>query len=276
MKTTIGHAILNGGRLYYEVAGSGSAVVLIHGFSLDTRMWDAQFETFARKHTVVRYDVRGFGRSDKPGAHYSNADDLKALLDHLNVERAAACGLSMGGTIATEFTLRYPERVSAFIPVDAAGGSLIKKDDSIGHSRWAEFVVMMGVVRKTALKDGVDAARDEWLNCDLFAPERELPEVKRGLEAIVGDYSGWHWVNPGPYLPFKPDPSERYGEIRAPSLIVVGERDLPPFHSIARGMAADIPGAKLAVLPGAGHMVNMDAPELFNRTVLDFLAGVLG
>ncbi len=274
MKTTTGHAVLNGTRLYYEVAGSGPAVVLVHGFSLDTRMWDAQFEAFARKHRVLRNDVRGFGRSDMPGIPYSNADDLKALLDHLKIKRAAVCGLSMGGTIATEFTVTHPERVSAFIPVDAAEGSLLSKHDAAGRARWARFMRTLAPIWQTAREEGVEAARKAWLDCDLFAPERELPAVKRDLEVIVGDYSGWHWGNPSPYLPFKPDPSERYDEIKAPALIVVGERDLPPFHTIARTMAAGIKGAKLKVLPGAGHMSNMDAPELFNRTVLDFLAGV--
>ncbi len=273
-KVVTGYAEVNGGRIYYEVAGAGSTVVLIHGFSLDTRMWDAQFEVFAQSHRVIRYDVRGFGKSSLPDKPYSNAADLDALLTRLRVDTAAVCGLSMGGGIAVEFALLYPSRVWALVPVDAGGSALVRKDDAEGRAQWVVLAKLFADLARTARSAGVESAKRMWLDHELFAPERESPVLKRELERMVGDYSGWHWVNSAQYLPFKPDHSERYGNISAPSLVVVGERDLPACHSVANGMVSDIPDARLHVIPRAGHMSNMGAPVEFNRVVLDFLATV--
>jgi pimeloyl-ACP methyl ester carboxylesterase len=274
LETATGYAPVNGGRIYYEVAGHGPALVLIHGFSLDAQMWDGQFTEFARKHTVIRYDVRGFGRSSLPDGHYSNADDLRSLLDHLGIQRAAVCGLSMGGIIATEFTLRYQGRTLAFIPVDSANDSMVRQGDTEARKKWADFNRTLGAIRPAVQTGGVQAGIKAWLESDLFAPEREDPKVLAVLERIVSGYSGWHWQNPPPYLPFKPDPAARFHEIRVPTLIIVGDRDMPAFQLVAEAMSRDIPGAKLAVIRGAGHMSNMDRPEEFNRLVLGFLSAL--
>ena len=104
-----------------KAAGSGAPLVLIHGFTLDMRMWDDQFTPFAERYRVVRYDVRGFGKSAVPaGAPYTNADDLAALLDYLDISSAAIVGLSMGGGIAIDFALAYPAMTRALIPVDSS------------------------------------------------------------------------------------------------------------------------------------------------------------
>ncbi|MEK7328872.1 MAG: alpha/beta hydrolase, partial [Chloroflexota bacterium] len=101
MQTHTGFAEVNGTRLYYEVAGSGQPLVLIHGFSLDTRMWGDQFETFARHYQVVRYDLRGFGQSAVPSNEpYTHADDLNNLLHYLKIDSVHLVGLSLGGGVA--------------------------------------------------------------------------------------------------------------------------------------------------------------------------------
>lgn len=106
MQARTGFAAVNGIRLYYEVAGSGRPLVLIHGMSLDTRMWDDQFEPLAQHYRVVRYDARGFGKSAlQTGRSYAHTDDLKALLEYLDIEHAFIVGLSMGGGIAIDFAL---------------------------------------------------------------------------------------------------------------------------------------------------------------------------
>jgi pimeloyl-ACP methyl ester carboxylesterase len=123
MQIQTGFAELNGTRLYYEVAGSGAALAFVHGFSLDTRMWDDQFEAFAERYRVVRYDARGFGKSALPGSEkYMHAADLKALLEQLGIDRASVVGLSMGGGIAIDFALTYPEATRALVLVDSTLG----------------------------------------------------------------------------------------------------------------------------------------------------------
>jgi pimeloyl-ACP methyl ester carboxylesterase len=114
-----GFADIPGGQLYYEMTGSGESVVLIHGNAGDRRHWDFQFEALARDYRVIRYDVRGFGRSSLPVEHeaYSAHEDLAVLLDHLGVKSAHIGGWSMGSGIAIDFVLAYPERAKSLISV---------------------------------------------------------------------------------------------------------------------------------------------------------------
>ncbi|HEX5163933.1 MAG TPA: alpha/beta fold hydrolase, partial [Thermomicrobiales bacterium] len=114
---------LNGTRLYYEVSGppDAPAVVLVHGFSLDTRMWAGQVGPLSERYRVVRYDLRGFGRSAIPeaGVHYQHHDDLRALLDQLGIERATVVGLSLGGAVTLDFALHHPQRLTGLVLADA-------------------------------------------------------------------------------------------------------------------------------------------------------------
>ena len=112
MNIGTGFTDANGAKIYYEVAGGGPPLVFVHGYALDRRMWDDQFEIFAPRYRVVRYDLRGFGRSGVPtAAPFSNHDDLRRLFDVLGIERAHICGLSMGGGVTIDFALEYPDRV---------------------------------------------------------------------------------------------------------------------------------------------------------------------
>lgn len=260
-----GFTEVNGTRLYDEIAGSGMPLVLIHGFSVDTRMWDDQFIPLAERYRVVRYDLRGFGKSALPGDRpYAHADDLAALLAHLGIPRAAIVGLSMGGEVAIDFALAYPEMTRALVAVDAVVG---------GH-RWSDaWSAQAGLVRHTARSAGIDAAKARWLDMPIFTPAREQPAVGARLARMVADYSGWHWVNRDPHRKSEPSAVDRLGEITAPTLVILGERDMPDFHAIADTIAERIPGARRVIIPGAGHMANMEAPERFNEAVLGFLAG---
>jgi pimeloyl-ACP methyl ester carboxylesterase len=256
---------VNGTRLYYEVAGSGHPLVLIHGFTLDTRMWDGQFDAFAKRYRVIRYDARGFGKSAGPtGESYAPADDLRALLEQLGVERAHILGLSMGGGLAVDFALAYPEATSSLIAVNSL----------LGGYQWQEFGATIEAMFSAATESGVDAARAVWLNSPLFEPALEKPDVASRIKQIVGDYSGWHFVNEDPAIAPAPPAIQRLGEIAGPTLVLVGERDLPDFHAIADTLAHGIPNARKVVLPGVGHMSNMEDPSGFNEAVLGFLAGI--
>ena len=261
-----GFADVNGTRLYYEVAGTGDPLVLIHGFTLDTRMWDDQFAPFAEGHRVVRYDTRGFGKSAPVGdAPYSHADDLAALLGFLDIASAAIVGLSAGGEIAIDFALAYPAMTRALAPVDAV----------VGGYRWSDaWSAQSGPVWQTARRQGIDAAKAQWLDLPLFVTARAQPAVAARLAAMVADYSGWHWVNRDPHRKNERPAIERLKEITAPTFVMLGERDVPDFRVMASLIATQISGARTITLPGVGHMANMEAPERFNAAVLDFLADI--
>lgn len=267
MTSERGIAEVNGTRLVYEVSGEGPPIVFVHGFTLDMRMWDDQVTEFGSRRRVVRYDLRGFGTSSPPaiGEGYSHADDLHALLEHLGIERAAVVGLSMGGWVAQEFALKYPESVSALILVD----SILP-----GHPWGPQATATLEAVYRLGSEGRLDEAKAVWLAAPVFACSRRFPAVVARLEQIVGDYGCWKLLNEDSHLPLDPPAIARLHEIAAPTLVIVGEHDLPDFHEIAGRFAADIPGARTMVLPEAGHMANMDAPEAFNRVVLDFIASV--
>lgn len=265
MQKEAGFAEVNGTRLYYEVAGSGDPLVLIHGMTLDTRMWDDQFEPLAHQYRVVRYDARGFGKSALPaaGKPYAHTDDLKALLRHLDIARAFILGLSMGGGIALDFAVAHPEATEALIPVDSRLN---------GWQPDAEFASYLSAVRARAKEAGVQAGRDAWIYSAMFKPALENPTVASRLVQIIADYSGWHWVNDNPLRTPDPSAAQRLHTIRVPTLIVIGEHDVPDCQAIAETLHRRIPNARKVVMARVGHMSNMEAPERFNALVSDFLA----
>jgi pimeloyl-ACP methyl ester carboxylesterase len=260
-----GIAEVNGTRLAYEVTGDGPPVVFLHGFTLDMRMWDDQVPAFAARHRVVRYDLRGFGASAPPVVDepYTHADDLRALMTHLGIERAAIVGLSMGGWAAQEFALTYPESVDALILV----GSVLD-----GHPWSPAAADVLEAISRLGAEGRLAEAKAGWLAAPIFAYSRGFPAVVARLEQMVAEYGCWELLNEDPHRPLDPLAIERLPEISAPTLAIVGEHDIPDFHTIADLLAARIAGAQTVVIPEAGHMANMDAPDAFNRVVLDFLA----
>ncbi|MGH2615227.1 MAG: alpha/beta fold hydrolase [Thermomicrobiales bacterium] len=260
-------AEVNGTRLVYEVTGDGPPVVFLHGFTLDMRMWDDQVPAFAAQHRVVRYDLRGFGASAPPVVDepYTHADDLRALLTHLGIEQAAIVGLSMGGWVAQEFALAYPESISALILVDSV---------LPGYSWGPSLAATIEAIYRVGGEGRLAEAKAGWLADSLFACSQRSPTATARLALIVGDYLCWHLLHNDPHLPQDPPARERLHDIAAPALVVVGEEDLHDFQAIAALLATRIPSARKAVVPEAGHMANMDAPGAFNRVVLDFLASV--
>ncbi|MGQ0604196.1 MAG: alpha/beta fold hydrolase [Anaerolineales bacterium] len=252
------HAKLDDATLYYETVGEGPPLVLIHGFALDARMWDDQVAPFAERHRLLRYDLRGFGRSSPPTAEYAHTDDLAALMHHLGLDSAHVIGLSMGGGVAADFALAYPERVRSLVLVDAA----------LGGFPWS---VDWGHISRAARADGVAAGQAAFLNDGLFEAIRALPAPWARLQQIVNDYSGFHWLNPSTERRPTHEPFTQLERLTAPILVLVGERDLPDFRRIADAIAQRAPNARNVVLPSLGHMPNMEAPERFNPLVMEFL-----
>jgi pimeloyl-ACP methyl ester carboxylesterase len=263
-----GYADVNGTRLYYEVKGQGDPLVLIHGYTLDNRMWNNQFNIFSQKYKVIRYDLRGFGKSARPslGEKYCHTDDLKALLNNLKISKAYVMGLSMGGGIAVEFALVKPEMVKVLIPVDSTLG---------GFSYSDEFNHIFNEIRKKSSEEGLGSAKKVWMGCQLFKPIFEIPEEASKFSKMVSDYSGWHWTTKSDAMQsITPAAIERLEEINVPVLVIVGERDIQDFLNIARIMERNVLKARLVVLDNVGHMSNMENPEAFNREVLAFLESI--
>jgi pimeloyl-ACP methyl ester carboxylesterase len=275
------HTYTNDIVTFYEDTGDGPVVVLIHGHSLDLRMWKHQVGPLVDMgYRVIRYDVRGHGRSmvTPSGYTFENySGDLSDLLDRLNVEKPAeeplsveaahVVGLSMGGGIALKFALDHPERVLSLTLVD----SILP-----GFAYTEEFSNWIFELRTAVLTKGKEAAFERlWLAHLLFDGVRRHPERFAEVTEMVASFQAAEYrvgaATPG-YV--QADMAARLGEVTAPTLVLVGEDDLPDFLMIAALMEANIPGARLVELPGCGHMPPMEDSASFNRVLLEFLAAV--
>lgn len=254
-----GFARVHGARLYYEMKGSGHPLVLIHGGQMDCRMWDPQFDLFARRYTVIRYDVHGYGRSDVPAKGFSHAEDLFGLLDFLRVEKASIIGLSLGGRIAVDFALSHPESVETLVLVGPGLGGYRFTD----QSGWA--------IVEAARDEGLEKAAEMWLEHPYMTPAMEVPAIREKIRQLTIENAHTWLANPIFERYLKPPAIERLSDIRVPALIVVGDRDVDDIQKIAEILRSGIAGSEKQVIPGAGHIVNMEKPEEFNQVVLGFL-----
>lgn len=254
--------------IYYEVIGQGYPLVLLHGHTLDARMWDPQLEVLAPRFQVLRLDLRGYGRSELPSqAPFYYADDLFGLLEHLGIRRAYLLGLSLGGNVALDFAIHHPERVGALV----LAGSSLK-----GFPLLPDAAALLAAIPAKAQETGLESARTLWLAHPFFTPALHNPQAAKLLQPIVRAYSGFHW-NTG-YAPSQPirDVSGQLDTLRAKTLVLVGELDTEQNHRVATYLATRIPDARKVVIGGAGHMVNLEAPQAFNAAVLRFLSETSG
>jgi pimeloyl-ACP methyl ester carboxylesterase len=264
-----GFAEVNGASLYYEILGEGEPLVLLHAGIADGRMWDGQFEAFAEGYRAVRYDRRGFGRSAIVEGPYSHHDDLRGLLDYLGIERAGLVGCSMGGGAAIDFALRHPERARALVLVGSAVSGVESDEDP--PEEWDELVAADAagnLERVSELEVRI------WVDGPYRGPEEVDPLVRdlvreMNLIALRNEASEL-----GEEMPADLPAASRLVEIRAPTLIVVGELDRPEIVAKAELLERSIPGARRVVMPGTAHVPNMEKPAEFNRIVLEFLDGI--
>lgn len=284
-----GYVNVDGGRLYYEATGAGHPLVLVHGMMFDRRLWDEQAPVLAEHFRVVRYDIRGFGKSEisKFG---SDADDINALLEHLGLARIYLVGLSMGAEAAHAFTLQHPEKVAALVEV----GSGV-----IGWEASPEFEQHFGQFFQAAESGDYDRARRIFSEVWVDGTGPATPEMRERAAAIMRDYTFAHYVleaqmraaqeptatvetvtvdttTPDDAPTPEPTEEERLAAIRIPVLIMVGDRDQPGALKSADALAAAFPNARKVVIPNAAHIIPLEQPEAFTRALLDFLLAVDG
>ena len=251
-----------GGWLDYSVAGAGDPVIFIHGFGLDAGMWDAQWPAFTERHRSIRYDLRGYGRSSMPDGAYSHVDDLLALMDALDARPAHLVGLSMGGRFALRVAKAVPDAVRSLTLVDTALD---------GHLWSGDWLRRWRGMSEAAKRGDVPGAKQLWLEHPLFEPALRHPAIATALETMVQQYSGWHWQHKDLDQVPVPPSAEVLATIATPTLVIVGQHDLPDFQAIAQRVAVEMPHATLRSIARAGHMANMEAPQAFNEWVLQHL-----
>ncbi len=257
-----GYAEVAQGRLWYERAGEGFPVVLVHPGLWDSRIWDGQFDAFAARHDTIRYDLRGYGRSEQPRAPYSDLRDLRELLDELEVRRCAIVGCGIGAQLAVDFALAHPEEADAIVAVAPA----------LSGYRWTDpgLRVLLDEVER-AVSAG-DPARAMELELAVWAPlSARDPSTDGSIREIAMDNAQVLCIDDSLIMP--PPPAVlRLGDVQAATLVVVGDDDLAETHAIAALLERSIPGASKRVIAEADQLVNVRRPERFNQVVLDFLA----
>jgi len=268
MVVETGYAEVDGGRLYYETSGKGPALVLIHAGFLDSRMWDTQFQLFSENYRVIRYDVRGFGKSDVARTKFSDYKDLRVILDHLGAQTASLVGVSNGGRIASDFAVEYPSIVDHLVLV-SPGMSGYKFSGPEEEKMWEEFDKQMkpqeDADREGRARDAVEMDVNAWASA-------QTPANRERITEIAMDNFHVHAENPwNLQVPPEPRTFHRLSQIRIPTLLIIGDRDVPAQILMVDNIHSHIPGSKKVLIHGADHIVNMSKPDEFNRTILEFL-----
>ncbi|MET0622796.1 MAG: alpha/beta hydrolase [Pyrinomonadaceae bacterium] len=265
MSRTRGTAEVNGASIYYELAGEGRPLVLLHAGICDGRMWEGQFDALAAVRKVLRYDRRGFGRTTQGAEAFSHVDDLAGLLSHLSIGRVTLVGCSQGARIALDFALTRPESIA----------SLVLVAPSVSGYAYAAAPPQQyeEIDRAEAAGDGGRVNELE-LQIWVDGPRRSPEEVDRGVRELVREMN-FTALNASAGEQLLPGVSAagRLDEVRVPTLIVAGDLDTPQTLEAAGALAKGVPGARLEVMEGTAHLPNMERPEEFNRLVLGFLNG---
>lgn len=257
---------VDGGQLQAFVSGQGEAVVFIHAGIADARMWVGQIPAFQEHYSTVRFDLRGFGRSSIPEEPFSYSDDLLALLEQLDIERAHLVGSSFGAHVTIDFVLQYPSRVR----------SLVAVGPGISGAGWEDPGLIEGWTAMEAARRAGDLDRMIEIEAELWiaGSGRSLNQIaptvrKTATEMLRGTYQdGWDEE-----LVQEPHAAayDRLAEITCPVLVVVGEYDRPDIQRNARDLATHAANGRLVVMPESAHLPPLEHSERFNQIVIEFL-----
>jgi pimeloyl-ACP methyl ester carboxylesterase len=253
------------GELFYELQGQGRAVMLLHAGLMTRHQWDAQWPLLVSEHRVLRYDARGHGQSSAPAGDYAHYEDLRYVMEGLGVERAVLVGLSLGARTAIDFALAYPEMVEGLV-LASPGVSGWEFRDPFVVARQREMLEAAAARDAGAL---VELALRTWVDGPHRAPEQVDAAVREHARAMIWASLPKQAAAQGELLEI--GAADRTAELRAPIVAIYGGADASDMREIVDLLGHTLPSAKTAVLAGAGHMLNLEQPEEFNRLLLDFL-----
>lgn len=265
-----GFAQIPDAHLYYEISGEGDTIVFLHGGFLDRRMWDEQFPFFAGQYQAIRYDMRCAGKtatfpSTEPYAHYQ---DLYHLLQVLSLQRVTLIGLSLGARTALDFSLVYPERVQKLVLVSPSISGYTFLDEW-AHKHYAEMF------KALSQKDLVGAVEEQlilWTDGPNRTPEQVDRDMRERIREMVAHAFPLSRLAPN-VKDLEPPALSRLSEIHVPTLVVLGEKDVPEIHTNGKLLHQQVVGTELVILSDVGHTLVMEKPSEFNTLVDHFLHG---
>ncbi len=259
-----GSVYINGTDIYYETLGQGSPLVMIHAGLLDLRMWDEQFWALAEHYQVIRYDLRGHGRTAMPVSRtFSHADDLSELLEYLEIDKVALVGLALGARVALDFTLDNPGTVTSLV----LAAPFIGGYDNISPEQEMRDEELARVITNGDQQELLQF----WLIEPAFPQPRDRPVVYQHFRQMLDDHDFQDYLNPARERHLSPRAIERFDEVHVPMLVIVGDQDKLEVGAMAELLEAGVVDVQLVTLRGTGHFVNMERPQQFNRLVDTFL-----
>lgn len=267
-QTKSGFAPIDNAQIYYETAGEGQPLILIHAGVADSRQWNDVFTHLAKRVRVVRYDMRGYGKSVPVDGEFSHMGDLLALLAHLNLNQPLVLmGCSMGGGLAMDFALTHSSRVKALIMVDAGPSGLELDVETPAKFAEAEQAYTAGELDRVA-----ELETQIWFD----GMNRMPSQVNQAMRALVYEMNrhalSLDALGLGKRLPDTQTPAtEQLTELAIPVLIIIGAQDTPYMLAAAEYMVQHIRSARKVILEDAAHLPNMDQPDEFQRVVTTFL-----
>ncbi len=258
------------GSVYFETSGKGPALVFVHAAIADRRMWDREFGRYAKDNTVVRYDVRGFGRSPPATTPYSDVDDLRAVLEAAGIDRATVVGCSNGGRIGVDFALTHPDRVDRLVLVAAGVGGLEfsgDPDEAAAFRKEDALMAPLQAAYKSGDREGAVRGMREFWCAAQSGPSLDLVTamLRDNLDEIFTDASASHATR------LDPPAAKRLGSVASPTIYLLGDRDAPGMRFIAHRMTSGIRGSVLKTIPGADHLINLSRPREFDDAIHEFL-----
>jgi pimeloyl-ACP methyl ester carboxylesterase len=259
METTI-----NDARIHYERAGEGLPVVFLHAGVADSRMWGPQLRAFAHRFDCIAPDMRGFGQSALPPGPWSPVADLLGLIDDLQLKPVHLVGCSLGGGLAIDFAIEHGERISKLVLVGPGVGGVNFA------AKYPELFAQAEAAEKAGDQHAiVEADARLWLD----GPRRPAGSVKDPIRKLFFEMDGNFEsdFDSAPIQRLEPPAAERLHEITAPTLVVVGDEDVPPVFDAVELVMAKVPHARKAVIHDAAHLPNLEHPDEFNRIVMEFL-----
>lgn len=263
-----GFANIDNAKIYYEHAGQGMPLVMIHAGVADSRQWNKEFVFFARDYQVLRYDLRGYGKSEPTIGEFSHMSDLISLLDHLELhEPIAIMGCSMGGGLAMDFVLAHPSRVKALIMVDSGPSGL-----ELDVAPPAKFDEVDKAFESGNLDLVAEIETQIWFDGQGRSPEQVNPEMRKLLYEMNYLALSHELKELGKRLPNAPTPAfDRLAELEIPVQVIVGAHDIPYMLACAEYMTEKIRSARRVIIADAAHLSNMDQPDEFQGIVKNFL-----
>ncbi len=257
---------VEGGRLWMRQEGAGAPLVLMHGWTVDHRMFEPQLMPLAEHFRVIAYDRRGFGRSQAPPGLAQELNDLDRIAAALSLDDFHLLGMSQGARLALRYAATRPHRLRSLVLQGGSADGVVVEEAAADQAPFAEFAAL-------ARAGKMEEMRRRWAAHPLLAVDRARPQVRPLLDRMLADYDGADLLDYSPaYLDFDQDVPGLLAKFDAPALILSGALEVPGRRKHARRLLEIIPDSREIVLEGGGHFCNMATPDAYNAAVIAFCA----